>query len=80
MVTWLIRDSLAECPVGWQNFIEDLRDRIPYNDREGFSIDTINSELEPFRAWFYESGGNDFVNFKDEKRYNLFVLKYGGRQ
>lgn len=80
MVTWLIREYMIECPLGWQRFIDDLQRRLPFDSRDGFSIGTINQELAVFRANFYESGRNSFVDFTSEKCYNLFVLKYGGKQ
>lgn len=78
--TWLIQEYMRDCPQGWQQFIEDLESRISFDDREGFSIDTLNSELEPYQARYYENGRNSFVDFADEKCYTLFILKYGGKQ
>ena len=80
MITWLINDSLDESPLGWQRFISDLKNRLPYNSREGYSIETLNRELEPFKARIYESGCNSFLDFANERCYTLFVLKYGGKQ
>lgn len=80
--TWTMGSILLECPTGWQNFIHDLQQRIP--DMEdidvGFSIGTLNKELEPYHARYYESSHNCFVDFYNEKCYTMFVLKYGGKQ
>lgn len=77
--TWLIKEYMSDCPLGWQRFIEELQSRLPFNSRFGFSIEIINSELEQYRARYYESGRNGFVDFYDDAFYTLFVLKYGGK-
>jgi hypothetical protein len=77
--TWFISEYMSDCPLGWQQFIEDLKTRVSLDLRVGFSIDTLNRELEPYQARYYESGCNSFVDFADEKCYTLFVLKYGGK-
>ena len=80
MITWFINDSLYESPLGWQRFILDLKNRLPFDSIEGYSIETLNRELEPFQARVYESGRNSFLDFADERCYTLFVLKYGGKE
>lgn len=80
MTTWFINDSLYECPLGWQRFILDLENRLPFDSIEGYSVETLNRVLEPFQARVYESGRNSFLDFADERCYTLFVLKYGGKE
>jgi len=80
--TWTMGSILLESPTGWQNFIHDLEQRIPdmeYVDG-GFSIETLNKELEPYHARYYEHGHNSFVDFYNDKCYTLFVMKYGGKK
>lgn len=80
MVRWILYDQMARCPKGWQNFIEDLQTRLPFDSREGFSIKTINSELSPFCAVYNDTSHLiSTLDFADERRYNLFVIKYGGQ-
>lgn len=73
--------GLATCPTNWVKFIKDLRDRgVKQNRFEGFEVDTLNQELESFKAQYVKGDGNNRnkVDFADEKCYTLFILKYGG--
>ena len=73
--------GLATCPTNWVNFIKDLRDRgVKQTVSEGFEVDTLNQELESFKAQYVKDDGNNRskVDFADEKCYTLFILKYGG--
>lgn len=77
---WL-GSMLYSCPANWVNFIQDLRKReIKQNDTHGFDIDTLNQELSRFNAQYIDDVNlPSRVDFKNEKYYNLFVLRYGGK-
>lgn len=75
MIRSCIPEYLDYCPQGWRNFIADMRLRIEPNDSVGFSEDTIQAELDKFCA-DYENP-SPWLVFKDERLYNLFILKYG---
>lgn len=73
--------GLHSCPANWVKFIKDLRDRgVEQTVSEGFEVDTLNQELEPFKAQYINSDGDNRsrVDFANEACYTLFILKYGG--
>lgn len=79
-VSLQLGSMLYSCPANWINFINDLRKRgVNQNSTHGFDIDTLNQELSRFKAQ-YVDGVNlpSRIDFKNEKYYNLFVLRYGG--
>lgn len=80
MKTWILSKSLSQCPLGWQNFIIDLQNRIDKPESDDFSIAVLNQELAPYKAHIREVINQvAVVDFRDEVRYTLFTLKYGGK-
>jgi len=70
----------SDCPIHWRSFIRKLEEEIPEQQHRrggGFSTKTINKQLTMYHATFFQKGQRYLVDFSDEARYNLFVLKYG---
>jgi len=75
-VSLKLNGGLYACPANWVRFIKDLEDReVEQTVSEGFTVDTLNQELKPFKAQYIPETR---VDFEDERHYTMFVLKYGG--
>lgn len=79
MHRWYIKECMDECPTGWKNFISDLFKNIDIDPKEGASVEIINQVLGLYKANYTDYGRYAHLDFKDEKCYNLFLLKYGGQ-
>ena len=71
---WILPGSLYHCTPYWQGFIKDMANRLKKEGPEGFSDEQLNRELARYSAAIE----NITVSFYCEKRYLLFVMKYGG--
>ena len=82
MVTMKLGSYLNSCPVEWNNFINDLHRQSPEKPNgAGFSITELNWHLRPYSGSYHELEHNlGAVKFSDEKKYTLFLLKYGSRE
>ena len=66
-------------PLGWRNFIQDLKDKKIIDDRNDPNrVKILNRELEQYSATLYYSSRNCFLEFRSKKYYTMFVVKYGG--
>ncbi len=69
---------LYTSPAAWHNFINDLTNRgVKQDDDEGFSLETLNSELEQFNARYYDEDRIGYVEFASEESYFAFLLTHG---
>ena len=79
MKTWKLSHLKEDCPIGWQNFLDDLKNTVPYDSpNSGYTIKTINRILKKYNAKYREEKDDTgVVDFYNERQYTLFVIKYG---
>ena len=71
---------LYTSPTVWHNFINNLTIRgVKQDDDEGFSLETLNSELNQFDARYYSEDRIGYVEFASEESYFAFLLAHGSR-
>jgi hypothetical protein len=73
MIVVNLEKSYCNCPVYWQNFIDELQE-FSYEEVTLFRIQKF---LEPYKARYVLSKYvRDYLEFGDEKLYTMFVLRY----
>ena len=77
MTGFELGENMYQCPKYWANFIYDLQDREKNYSRD-VAIKTIQRELEKYGARYHFAGSmpNDWISFKDEKYFTMFVLRW----
>lgn len=68
--------SLNKCHPAWQRFVNELLIQYPNQGPNGLTNEIINKELKIYQGEFFEEDPNFWVDFSNELRYNLFILKF----
>jgi hypothetical protein len=70
--------SMANRPApGWSSFLEHLKDRYPTYRKKIIPVCVLNDVLRDYGAKHISVGGRSWIDFDNEKRYTLFILKFG---
>ena len=82
MVTVKLGQYLSSCPVEWHNFIRDLQQKNPEKPSDvGFTVTQLNKYLKPYGGSYHKLEHDlAAVKFSNEKKYTLFLLKYGSKE
>jgi len=72
-----LRNTFAQCPVSWQNFITHLQSEFDMWDRD-VSVPIIQRELKLYGGRYHIAGSepNDYIEFDTEEQFTLFALRW----
>ena len=66
--TITLGNMLYDCPQPWINMIDYMADNeYPTNSKDGYSVKTINTVLEPYRARYIKGMNNNMVVYETKK-------------
>jgi hypothetical protein len=76
--TITLENMLYLCPQPWINMITYMADNeYPTNSSYGYSVKTINTVLEPYRARYVErNNGKDMIIFETKKHMLAWILRF----
>tara|TARA_R110000851_G_scaffold52050_1_gene123280 strand:+ start:385 stop:654 length:270 start_codon:yes stop_codon:yes gene_type:complete len=74
---WYLPDNALNKSPGWNTFRVHVRDRFPTFSDKKIPMCVINDVLQEYGGKYSAEPRISWVDFNSEKRYMLFILKFG---